>query len=145
MELFHTDLTLSEIGSWASIISLIITTVLAFFARSLRGKLQRAINFTNFKSDKSSLLKDLISTRDLLVLDETNEYELDNILELSEILRRLSDYKSYMKMTDKYALWKVRRIISKGDNKKNKKQLISCISTLVGFLKTRIEIDIKNL
>lgn len=136
---------MSDIGSWASIISLIATSFLALFTRSIRGKVQRAINFKNFKTDKKSLLRDLIATRELLVYDEIDEYELSNISDLSEILRRISDYKSYMKLNDTYALWNAKRIISKGINKKNKKSLLACISTLVGFLKTRIEIDINNL
>jgi hypothetical protein len=137
------NITLSDLGSWASIISLLATGILAIFTRSIKGKVQRMYKFKNFKADKKSLMNDLISAREVLVIEESNE--LANISELSETLRRLSDYSLYMKFSDKVALWRANRIISKGINRKNQKKLLNCISTLVGFLKTRMEIDINNI
>lgn len=134
---------LSDYGSIASIVSFIATVVLAIVTGSLRKKFQRMITFKDFKADKEGLLRELTAIRSLILSDDGDDDV--NIAELSEAIRRLEDYYKYMNKSDKIALKKIKRLISVDIDNKNRKELTSNISTLMGFLKRRVDIDIQNI
>jgi len=137
---------LGDSGSWASIFSILITGVLLYTTDNTRRKVQRLIKFKDFKLDKKSLINELQSSKELIINASPNDIDsLYNVSELAVIFRRLEDYKMYMEKTDKEALTKAKLILSRGIHVYNRSELIKHISTLIGFLQSRLEYDVKSI
>jgi maltooligosyltrehalose synthase len=131
---------LSDISSWASIVSLIATFIIALTTGSIKKKVQKLMNFRNFKVDKKTLENELKSISTLLTSNAHGD-DLQNISDLSQILRRLENYKLYMIRSDRAALKRCKSILKKGQINQNKHILINDINTLIGFLAARVELD----
>lgn len=134
----------SDIGTWASIISLIATILIAINTGSIKKKVQRMMNFRHFKADKESLENELRSINEIISKEEYGDHMI-NISDLSLILRKLDDYKLYMTRGDKAAFKRCKKIARKGEELHQNRKLINDISTLIGFVSSRIDHDVKNL
>ncbi|WCT53832.1 hypothetical protein PQ456_11465 [Paenibacillus kyungheensis] len=95
-----------------------------------------------FKEDKEALRNELESIKILL---ERSPNDLQNLYDLSKPLRRLEDFKIYMKKTDKTAYKELGNIVKKGVIEKNSSQISYNLGIIIGFLETRIDIDLKNI
>lgn len=133
---------LSNISAWLTIASFALTIVVMFNTRNIKEKVQATSKFKSFKQDKTALINDLQSTKDL-IMDNPND--IRNIHDLSETLRRLGEYKEFMEKGDKNAfkfllsVTRMESIHGKGN------KIISNLGILIGFLKKRIDMEIENL
>ncbi|MEC0282417.1 hypothetical protein [Terribacillus saccharophilus] len=138
------SVSLSDIGSWASIVSLIATAVIAFTTSTIKTKVQRMVNFRNFKTDRETLENELRSIASLLTSDD-HGYDKMNASDLTTVLRKMEYYKPYMNISDKYAFWRCKQALKKGLINGENHKLIYDIGILIGFLSARVEIELRNI
>lgn len=122
----------------------IVTVILFFTTNSIKRKVQRVFKFKDYKKDQKGLYNDLKSTMDLIIATPANINPQD-IRDLSIILRRIEDYKLNMSRGDKSALRRVKKIVKKGITPNNISEFINLLGTLLGFLSTRSELDIRSI
>lgn len=130
---------LSGISSWITIIGFGITIFLLITTAGIKNKVNRSFKLKAFKEDKVGLMNELDAIR---ILVKRHPNDVQNLFDLSEPLRRLDDFKIYMRKQDKKAYAELTTIIRSGKLDDESSKVIHNLGILVGFLKVRIDFDL---